>query len=1098
VEDVTKRIRSEQERARAERALRESEERFRALVQNSSDITVTLDPDGTVRYASPALERILGYEPNAILGDNPFDYMHPDDVEVMQAQLTETIAHPGIPVSSEFRLRHADGSWLYVETIGNNLLDQPGIEGVVVNARDITERRRAEEAVRESEAWLKSTIESLPFDFFALDSDGRYKLQNSVCRSSWGDIVGKHPEDIAPSEEIAAKWADNNRRAFCGETITEEVEWVHKGKRAFNHNIVSPVYDGDQIRGIIGVNLDITERVQVEEARARSKQQIEQLNRLQSDLLGPHTLTEKLDAITEGVVSIFDADFARIWIIKPGDLCDGDCIHAEPKEGPHVCRHRDKCLHLVSSSGRYSHIDGEMHRRVPFGCYKIGRVAAGEEPKFITNNVVGDPRVHDHEWARQLGLVSFAGYRLKSTSEEIIGVLALFSKHPLSPDEDALLEGMANTTAQVVQAAYAEEALERSEATLRSIFRVAPVGIGLVSDRVLLWVNDLICEVLGYSSDELIGKSARVLYPSDAEYEYVGQEKYAQISERGTGTVETRWQRRDGKQIDVLLSSTPIDPSDLSKGVTFTALDITERVRSEQEREKAENERQLLLTQIQAQAHQLQQVMDTVPAGVILLDDKDRIVLANPLGTKHLAILADTPVGGTLTRLGSRPLPAILTSPPQGLWHDIAAEGREFQVIARPIETGPTPAGWVLVIRDVTEQRGIERRGQQQERLASLGQLAAGIAHDFNNIMAVITLYASMSLRAPDVHPKIAERLEVIDQQARRASELIEQIMDFSRRAVLERGPMDLLAFAKEQTRLLRRTLPESIRVNLTYGKDDYMIRADPTRIQQVMMNLGTNARDAMPEGGKLHIILDRVQIEKGTPPPMPEMDAGNWICLKMADTGTGIPQDVLPHIFDPFFTTKQPGSGTGLGLAQVYGIVKQHEGHIDVQNSDKEGTTFVIYLPALSVEPPVVSPSRVQELPQGEGHTILVVEDDTTARAAIVSSLELLGYQVVESANGQEALEAYEQHASEIDLVLSDMVMPEMGGRVLFRQLSRQRAGVKVILMSGHPLEEAALEELRAEGLTGWLPKPPGLAKLAEAVSQALAHDGSSHEPSS
>ena len=389
-----------------------------------------------------------------------------------------------------------------------------------------------------------------------------------------------------------------------------------------------------------------------------------------------------------------------------------------------------------------------------------------------------------------------------------------------------------------------------------------------------------------------------------------------QINAKRRSVRHKRWQTANGEYIWLLdCAVLTRDKDGAPMSIIGTWLDVTER-------KQAERERDQLLTQVREQAQQLQQIMDTAPEGIILLDSKSHIVLANPLGEKHLAILAGTRERDSLTHLGERSLQAILTTPPEGLWHEIAAQGREFQVIARPIEAGSTPAEWVLIARDVTEQRGIERHSQQQERLAALGQMAAGIAHLFSNIMAVITLYADMSLRA-QVPPKVHDRLQIINQQARRASKLIQKIMDFSRSAVLERGPMDLLAFAKEQTRLLQRTLPENIKVNLEYGKEEYTIQADPTRIQQVMLNLATNAQDAMLEGGQLSIALERIRLEEGEPAPVPEMDAGEWICVKVADTGIGIPEETLPHIFDPFFTSKERGKGTGLGLAQVYGIVK-------------------------------------------------------------------------------------------------------------------------------------------------------------------------------
>jgi HAMP domain-containing protein len=198
--------------------------------------------------------------------------------------------------------------------------------------------------------------------------------------------------------------------------------------------------------------------------RKRINEQIESLNRLKEELIYPGHLNEKLKLITECVVKTFYADFARIWIIKPGDICDSGCFHVKNKEEPHICRYRDKCLHLLASSGRYSHLDGK-HRRVPFGCYKIGRLAAGTDPKFVTNDVIHDGRVHDRQWARNLGLVSFAGYRLLSKVGMPIGVMALFSKKPIFSDDDIMLEDLANTSAQIIQLAFAEEEVE----TLRGI-----------------------------------------------------------------------------------------------------------------------------------------------------------------------------------------------------------------------------------------------------------------------------------------------------------------------------------------------------------------------------------------------------------------------------------------------------------------------------------------------------------------------------------------------------------------------------------------------------------------------------------------------------
>jgi len=570
---------------------------------------------------------------------------------------------------------------------------------------------------------------------------------------------------------------------------------------------------------------------------------------------------------------------------------------------------------------------------------------------------------------------------------------------------------------------------------------------------------------------------------------------------------KVRVKKRDGDILILSVNTAPILKAGQVVGTVSFGRDITERKRAEAERAR-------LLAQIQEQAQQVQQIIDTMPEGVLLLDTDGQVILANPVAEGDLSVLAGAHVGDTLTHLGDRSLAELLTSPPRGLWHEAGIDGpppQRFEIIARPLETGPTPGGWVLVIRDVTREREIQRRAQQQDRLAVVGQLAAGIAHDFNNVMATISLYAQMSLRTDDLPAQDRERLMTINQQARHATNLIQQILDFSRRAVLERQPLNLSPLLKEHVELLKRTLPENIQVDLVYGRDEYTVSADPTRVQQVIMNLGLNARDAMPEGGTLRFGLQRIRVQPGESPPLLGMEAGDWVQVTVSDTGTGIPPDVLPHIFNPFFTTKAPGegSGLGLGLAQVYGIVKQHGGEINVQSPSTEfipspvlskvegeaegvrtgqvgqGTTFTIYLPALPGHPAEAPTRELPPLAKGQGETVLVAEDDRATREALVESLELLNYQVLAAANGQEALAILER-TPEVALVLSDVVMPRMGGIALLQALRQRGLAARVVLLTGHPLEKE-LEDLRAQGVVDWLAKPPSLEQLAEVVARVL-----------
>jgi two-component system cell cycle sensor histidine kinase/response regulator CckA len=289
----------------------------------------------------------------------------------------------------------------------------------------------------------------------------------------------------------------------------------------------------------------------------------------------------------------------------------------------------------------------------------------------------------------------------------------------------------------------------------------------------------------------------------------------------------------------------------------------------------------------------------------------------------------------------------------------------------------------------------------------------------------------------------------------------------------------------KEEAKLLERTLPENIRVQIGYGTDEYIVNADPTRIQQVVMNLAVNARDAMPEGGELHIGLAHLAVEGGHRPPLPEMGAGEWVVLTVADDGEGIADTALPHIFEPFFTTKETGQGSGLGLAQVYGIVRQHGGFIGVKTAPKQGTLFSIYLPSLRVGERNGSSVEAAAPARGHGETILVVEDDPATREALVSCLQELSYRVLTAPDGRRALNLHRERGKEIALVVTDMVMPEMGGRALSQQLRRQSPGVKVVALSGYPREEGAIA--LAPDFVDWLQKPVTVDRLAEVIAHAL-----------
>jgi nitrogen-specific signal transduction histidine kinase len=400
------------------------------------------------------------------------------------------------------------------------------------------------------------------------------------------------------------------------------------------------------------------------------------------------------------------------------------------------------------------------------------------------------------------------------------------------------------------------------------------------------------------------------------------------------------------------------------------------------------------------------------------------------------------------------------------------------------------PWGWVLVIRDVTNEREIQRRAQQQERLAAVGQLAAGIAHDFNNTLNVILGFSELLKMDPGIPEHAKQRLNLIIQQVQHGARLIRQILDFSRKSIPEKRPLELNSFLKESIKLLKRTIPENIKIIFESKEDeDFIVNADPSQIQQIIANLALNSQDAMPYGGEIRIQLCRFNLKHGERMSSIHGDipSGEWIVISVSDTGVGIPRDILPRIFEPFFTTKEPGKGTGLGLAQVYGIVKQHDGFIDVESEVGRGTKFTIYLPALTGSVKAKGEERIPaDIPSGSGEMILLVEDEPSVLEINKTMLEQIGYKVLTSRNGQEALKIYEKYLDRIKLVLTDMVMPEMGGMELFYALKEKNPDVKVIIMTGYPLESES-QDLLSKGIVDWIQKPFSLPQLAKLLKKVL-----------
>jgi signal transduction histidine kinase len=384
------------------------------------------------------------------------------------------------------------------------------------------------------------------------------------------------------------------------------------------------------------------------------------------------------------------------------------------------------------------------------------------------------------------------------------------------------------------------------------------------------------------------------------------------------------------------------------------------------------------------------------------------------------------------------------------------------------------------------ERKHLERQVQQLQKFEAIGRLAGGIAHDFNNVICAILGWAELEYKDAQPGTRLQERLQKICDQAQRAAGLTSQLLAFARRQVLQPRRIDLNDLVKEGTSLLRRVIGEDIEVCLRPAANLRVTLADPVQIDQVLMNLCLNARDAMPKGGRLVIETQNVDIDEDycrlhTYYVRP----GSYVLLMVSDTGTGMDAATIDRIFEPFFTTKEIGKGTGLGLATVFGIVKQHGGFINVYSEPGKGTTFRVYLPGDSgaPEPPKAEPD---ELPQQGTETILLAEDHESLRELAQETLGALGYQVILASNGIEAVQLFKDNSDRIDLVVMDVVMPGMSGPDAYLKMSAIRPDLGVVFTTGYTAEQASLTSMVEKGASV-LQKPYGAKRLGRVIRVVL-----------
>ena len=510
-----------------------------------------------------------------------------------------------------------------------------------------------------------------------------------------------------------------------------------------------------------------------------------------------------------------------------------------------------------------------------------------------------------------------------------------------------------------------------------------------------------------------------------------------------------------------------------------------------------------LATELAYERQLLSSILDSMEDGVVALDPAGNVIAFNPHAQKLLGVgLRDLDPSRWIRNCGvflpdqKTPLPADQDPLAHAMAsrsmketeifvRNRAVQGAELSASATPLRTaGQTAVGGVAVFRDVTEQRRLERQLNQAQKMEAVGQLAGGVAHDFNNLLAVITGYSELLQQqfkpGDTAHDDVGQLLAA----SQRAAQLTKQLLLFSRRQIVQPRVLELNGIVSNLEKMLRRVLGEDIQLVTSLAPHLASIRADAGQVEQVVVNLAVNARDAMPNGGKITIETANVSLDADLLDENSRVEPGEYVMLAVTDTGTGMDAETQRHVFEPFFTTKEPGKGTGLGLATVYGIVQRFDGHVTLESELGKGTTFRLYFPQVeSTETPVAARRTIS--PGAATATILLVEDDAAVRQVTARMLRSRGYTVHIANGANEARALCTELGPKIDLLLSDVVMPETSGPKLAEELKLLHPKLRVLFMSGYSGAAATRHGVLPAG--GYLEKPFTASSLMNKVKEVI-----------
>jgi len=1049
---VRRAVEEAHERARlrdAEAELARREKYFRTLTENSLDVLLIINRDGNFTYISPSIENTLGWTPAELMGKSFLTNIHPDDKARAKEAFQALLEHPQKTVRLDCRKQHKNGAWVHLESFARSAFDDPDIAGVIAHTRDVTDRWQAEEELRHSEQQYRLLFQENPNPMWVFDMESLAILEvNGAAMQHYGysrdEFLKLNLGDLRFPEK-KNKGAVNGAKLELPAHNTRGHIWRHRRKsgEAIEVEVVwSPMAFLGRFSALAMVT-DVTERRRGEHRNSVFSKLNQRLSTATTPAEAAHFISEAADALFEGeqfALDLYSAEQKEIVSL----------LNITTKDGKRV---KD------STPATTKALDDLTRRVIEQG------------PELI--NTAGD-------FASGMVVPLRRG-------NQVVGLLSVQSRRAGAYGKQDLetLEMLAGQCAGALERVRVEEALRESQRRFRDLFENSPDAI-FVEDLKgnVLDVNLAASLLHGIPREQLIGKNAMELVPPNRRQE--ARRDFDKLASGKISRIEGESMIGGGRVTPVELRANIVEFGGKS-ALLLHVRDVTERRAAQ--------------TALQSSETLFRSVWENSADGMRLTDENGVIVAVNNAFCQLVGIPQNQLEGKpfTVVYAASENIQGMLERHRNNFSTHEADDKLEYQYTLHNgsevvlevhnsfIELHGQPQLLLSLFRDITAQRRLEEQFRQAQKMEAIGQLAGGVAHDFNNILTVIQGHASL-LASAKLDENSEKSAQQIAQAASRAAGLTRQLLTFSRRQLIQPKRLDMNKIVGNLTNMLGRLLGEDIALQLNYCQSAPIVEADVGMMEQILLNLAVNARDAMPKGGQLAVRITIMELDEKYACCQPDARPGNFVCVSVTDTGMGIAPENLPRIFEPFFTTKEIGKGTGLGLATVYGIVKQHQGWTEVDSHVGKGTTFRIFIPRATtgvtngVEKPTTSLTV-----KGGSESILLVEDESPVRELVARVLERYGYRVFQAGTGAEALDVWNRSRNEIKLVLTDLVMPNnMNGRELAEKMWSESPELKVIFTSGYSADIVG-KDFKLQPELNFLQKPYQPQSLALTVRRCL-----------